>query len=1061
MAMTVPPPGFVPTPEQRRAIEAPLEAQLLVAGAGAGKTTVMAQRILHLIRSGTVRDDQVLGLTFTNKAAQHLKQAVRTVLGPDADVTIATYHSFGASLVSDHGLELDLAPGTQVLNRAQSWQLLFAVFDEFRFDRRSTLSPEFVLNDALALASRCADHLVPIAAVEADCRQVMETGRWAKMRDTAASRLELCQVVAAYERRKRERNLLDFGDQVGLAVRLLAEHPDVATEQRDRLPVVLLDEYQDTNFAQRRLLQLLYPPGSAVTAVGDDMQSIYAFRGAHLVNILQFKDHFPPVEIRQLQTTFRFGERLGTLANRIQDQVGESLEKVLKPGDDPPDTVIECFLAADDAEEAAAIAADIATRVGATRVGASLVGTPSAGTWSDVAVLCRKRRLIQPVVAALEELRIPVEAVGTSGLLDRPEVVDIVAWLEVLADPSASVALLRLLGGPRYRIGFRDLAVLSRHSRSIGRYDDGAQAEVDAEAAAVTPPAGGPGPDGIAMAPPPVVEAVLADALADLDGVGLAGLSPEAHDRLTAFDRERRHLGAQARSLPVLALVEAILAHTGLWQAAGPLGRQNLLRFLDLAERFQPVEGDPGLAAFVEYLHLLDESEEDLAEAHLGDTDAVRVMTIHQAKGLEFATVYVPGLAGARGSSRIFPDGRPGENALGNSSALPWWLREDDEGFPPVATARAADIEDVIRRRKLDEEWRLLYVACTRARLRLVCSAAHWYPGAAEPQGPSEFYDFVAGQTDIVTEWFRHEPATVDPEVAAKERFRAAAARRYPDPVASELAGQLRLDSILDEPAGPLTSNRRQAPTALSVTGLVTYARCPKQFYWSVVRPLPRRSSAAARMGTEIHRWIEQRAGRQLRFLEPDGSVAGAGTDGEPDPAHPHDDGPPTGSRPGDTGAVVDRLKASFLASPWAALDPVRVEAPFVLTLGAHLVRGRVDAVYERDGRLELVDFKTGRPHADTDGGASVQLDLYGLAALHAWESDPGRLRTTYCWLRTDGPPVVESSDWDESVLDRVRVRVAGTLDALAAGRFGPSPGRWCTGCDFQGVCPEGQAVSI
>ncbi len=770
---TAPHVGFVPTPEQREAIEAPLEAQLLVAGAGAGKTTVMAQRILHLVRSDAVTGEQVLGLTFTNKAAQHLKQAVRTVLGPDTDVTIATYHSFGASLVADHGLELDLAPGTKVLNRAQSWQLLFAVFDEFRFDRRSTLSPEFVLNDALALASRCADHLVPIDEVEADCHLVMEKGRWMGMRNTAASRLELCQVVAAYERRKRERNLLDFGDQVGLAVRLLEENPDVAVELRQRHPVVLLDEYQDTNFAQRRLLQLLYPPGSAVTAVGDDMQSIYAFRGAHLVNILRFKDHFPPVRIRQLQTTFRFGASLGTLANRIQEHVVESLPKVLRPRPDAPDTAIECFLASDDAEEGAAIAADIVTR---------------GGPWSDVAVLCRKRRLIQPIVAALEERRVPVEAVGTSGLLDRPEVVDVVAWLEVLADPSTSVALLRLLGGPRYRVGLRDLAALSRHSRTPGE----------------------PAADG-AVDPPPVVETILADALA---GVADApGLSDEARDRLAAFDVERRHLADQARRLPVLGLVEAILARTGLWQAAGTLGRQNLLRFLDLAERFQPVEGDPGLAAFVEYLHLLDESEEDLAEAHLGDADAVRVMTIHQAKGLEFATVYVPGLAGARGPSRIFPDGRPGENALGNSSALPWWLREDDEGFPPIATARMSDIEEVIRRRKLDEEWRLLYVACTRAQRRLVCSAAHWYPGAAEPQGPSEFYDFVAGQTDIVTEWFRHDAATVDPEVAAKERFRAAAARRYPDPVASELAGQLRLDSVLADPDPAAAARSPQPPS--------------------------------------------------------------------------------------------------------------------------------------------------------------------------------------------------------------------------------------------------------
>jgi RecB family exonuclease len=136
----------------------------------------------------------------------------------------------------------------------------------------------------------------------------------------------------------------------------------------------------------------------------------------------------------------------------------------------------------------------------------------------------------------------------------------------------------------------------------------------------------------------------------------------------------------------------------------------------------------------------------------------------------------------------------------------------------------------------------------------------------------------------------------------------------------------------------------------------------------------------------------------------------------------------------------------------------VRVEAPFLLALGTHLVRGRVDAVYERDGRLELVDFKTGRAHAPGDGSASVQLDLYGLAALHAWAADPARLRTSYCWLRTDGPPVVESTDWDEAVVDKVRARVAGALDALAAGRWGPSPGRWCAGCDFLHVCPPGRA---
>src|SRR5437764_13911974 len=872
---------FTPTPEQRKAITHPLTPLFLVAGAGAGKTSVMAERILWLVQQGHARPDEILALTFTNKAAFNLKEKVRQRLGADADVTVATYHSFGQMVIADHALELDLAPGTTLLNRAQAWQLLYSVFDEMRFDRRKTLSPRILLDDALALASRCADHLRTADEVAADCELIVKEGRW-KMADKAVERQELARVVEADERRKRERHLIDYGAQIRLAVRLMQEHPDVAEAARQQRPVVLLDEYQDTNFAQRRLLQLIYPPGSAVTAVGDDMQSIYAFRGAHLVNVQRFGEHFPPADELPLQTTFRFGERLATLANLIQSRVDDALTKELRPAPGTPDTVIECLLAADDAEEADTIAADIA----------------SAGRrWSDSAVLCRKRRLIPAIVAALEEREIPIEVVGASGLMVRPEIVDLVAWLEVVADASASVAMLRLLEGPRYRVGRHDLAAVARHILGANRR-----------------------------------EAVLAEALSDLDAV--SGLSYEGRRRIMDFADERRRLAALAARLPVLALAETVVLRTGLWQAAGERGRQNLLRFLDLAERFAPIEGEPGLPAFLEHLRLIDESEEDVAEAHPTDVDAVKVMTIHQAKGLEYPCVYVPGLAGKR-LSRIFPDQqRGGENPLTSGAALPWWLQEDDLGIPDWRAARSdAEITELFRERKLAEEWRLFYVACTRAQERLVCSAAQWYPGPTEPQGPSIFYDFLLAHPDLVTERFHHGPPEVDPDVAAKERNREAAMRRYARrAVATDEPRLLRDDEL--PPAAPT----RTAPTALSVTSLVSYARCPKQFYWSVVRPLPRPSSAAARLGTEVHRWIEQRSGRQLALLEPE-----ADEDLDPD-ALP-------------TGVDLRRaLQQSFLDSPYADLDPVRVEAPFVVVVGGRMVRGRLDPVYERDGRTHLVD---------------------------------------------------------------------------------------------------------
>jgi DNA helicase-2/ATP-dependent DNA helicase PcrA len=729
-------PPFRATGEQEAAIRHPLAALLVMAGAGSGKTSVMAERVLHLVREGLCADHEVLALTFTNKAAAHLKETLRRRL-PGADVTVATYHSFGASLVAAHPVELGLDPATQILNRAQAWQLLFTVFDEFRFERRKVAArPGLVVDHALALAARCADHLVPVAVVAADSEEVATQAPWQPAREAAAARAELCQVVEAYERRKRERNLLDYGDQIALAVRLLRDHPEVAGAYRAQHPVAVLDEYQDTNYAQRVLLQLLDPPGSAVTAVGDDMQSIYAFRGAHLENILRFDEHFPPAARLPLTVNFRSGPAIVELANRIQGQVRESLPKQLVPRPGAPPDAIECFLAADEAEEAAEIARSIEAR-----------GRP----WSGVAVLCRKRRLIPAIADALDARGIPVHVVGASGLLDRPEVVDLVAWLELLHDLSASVALVRILEGPRYRIGFRDLAALARHARRLA---EGERADWPA-----SPPGGRDDASSYA----------LADALADLAAV--PDLSPEARARLAAFWAERAELSAAATRLPVLDLCETVVERTGLWGAVDRRGHENLLRFLDLAASFAPVEGDAGLPAFIEYLHLLDETEEDVAEAHPTDDDAVRVMTIHQAKGLEFPVVYVPGLAGRRGSSRLFPDNRAGENALSSAAALPWWLRADDEGFPHWRRAASKQaVDELVRARKLDEEWRLLYVACTRAQERLVCSAAQWYPGTAEPQGPSPFYDFLVAQTDLVAERFRREPPGTDPTVAGRAR---------------------------------------------------------------------------------------------------------------------------------------------------------------------------------------------------------------------------------------------------------------------------------------------------
>jgi DNA helicase-2/ATP-dependent DNA helicase PcrA len=249
----------------------------------------------------------------------------------------------------------------------------------------------------------------------------------------------------------------------------------------------------------------------------------------------------------------------------------------------------------------------------------------------------------------------------------------------------------------------------------------------------------------------------------------------------------------------------------------------------------------------------------------------------------------------------------------------------------------------------------------------------------------------------------------------------------------------------------------RRAPTALAVTSLVSYRRCPKQFYWSVVRPLPRRSSAAARLGADVHRWIELRSGRQLALIEPEDELD------EPMAAEGLPPAAASGAVASEpavaTESAATALKQSFLGSPYAQLDPRRVEAPFVLARSPFVVRGRVDAVYERDGRTDLVDFKTGREPETGDPAAHAQLELYALAAVDTWREDVSTLRTTYCYLRADAPATLVSRDWNEAMLEDARAGLAHMIGELERGAFGVNPGGWCARCDFVDVCPAGQAA--
>ncbi|HET9380451.1 MAG TPA: ATP-dependent helicase, partial [Streptomyces sp.] len=530
--------GIPFTPEQTACIVAPPAPQVIVAGAGSGKTTVMAARVVWLVGTGQVAPEQVLGLTFTNKAAGELAERVRKALveagvtdpdaidpdNPPGEPVISTYHAFAGRLLTDHGLRIGLEPTSRLLADATRYQLAARVLREAPgpYPALTRSFPDLV-GDLLTLDAELAEHLVRpenLRAWDAGLLTTLEgtalgNADLRKVPEAAAARRELADLVMRYRAAKRERDLLDFGDQIALSATLAQTRPEVGGILREEFRVVLLDEYQDTSVAQRLLLAGLFGDGTGhpVTAVGDPCQAIYGWRGASVANLDDFPEHFAhadgrPATRQALSENRRSGGRLLDLANGLAAPLRAMHAGVeaLRPAPGAEhDGLVRCALLPTHAEEIDWLADSLAHLV--------RTGTPPG----EIAVLCRTATDFADIQGALVARDVPVEVVGLSGLLHLPEVADLVAVCEVLQDPGANAALVRLLTGPRWRIGPRDLALLGRRARLLVSHarvdgDDDPDRRLAAAVEGVDPaevvsladaldtflesPSGGPGPAG-------------------------------------------------------------------------------------------------------------------------------------------------------------------------------------------------------------------------------------------------------------------------------------------------------------------------------------------------------------------------------------------------------------------------------------------------------------------------------------------------------------------------------------------------------------------------------------
>jgi DNA helicase-2/ATP-dependent DNA helicase PcrA len=921
--------------EQARAAALAQGPVRVVAGAGTGKTAVIAERFRRLVAGGA-SPDSILVMTFTDRAAAEMRQRIEDLIGAPAPA-VGTFHSIALGWLRADGRLVGVPAGFRIVAGADRWilarELMWDLGDPaLTGDER----PDDLVSPALQMLERLKQELVPLKRLSA----------WAEATDDA-ERAELMKasvrLFRAYERACREKRLLDFEDLLTLAVRLLEEQPALLRTYGQRYPHVLVDEYQDLNLAQERLVELIAQNGDPFI-VGDDDQSIYRFRGASRASLERFRSHFPSALTVTLGINHRSSRRIVAAAAALIGNNPERLPKQLRSsraGDK-----IELWLCPDGTTEASAIAAE------AERLVAD--GTPLA----RIAVLCRTNAIARPIANALAARRLPHVVIGGHGFHDRPEVRDVIALMRIMREPSDVVALARALTRPPCRLDPTDALTKLR--------------------------------DRAGAAPLAVLEAwepsnwfaVLLGSLSRL------AATLDVRDLFFELMEKTRYL-------------EALSAELEASEAARATA--NVSRFAEMIGEFSETSSDRSLEAYMRHLDLVLLSGEDEEPAPVeGLVQAIQVMTIHQSKGLEFDAVFVPGLV----------EGRLPQSGRSPRFELPSTVLE------PLVRGR----EDVVA-----EERRLLYVAMTRARLRLYLTRASHYESGRRWRD-SRFLAEVrsAGPRTVI------------------ERELLATMRPAPQPSRFRGGSPLGARGLAEPDPGAPPSVRGEGEIVLSYSAISTYRDCPRQYWYRYEQRLPVVQSAEAVHGVILHE-VLRRAGEARQGGKDVTAALVTSLHSAVWAATPFPDArrAPTFKRNGADQLEAYRKRGGFDSKP------EYLEQPFSAAIDGWTLRGVIDRVDRLDAGWRILDYKSGRPVAR--GRRDLQVALYAMGAASALKLEPVELEVVY--LASGETLQLERPD---ALVAEATKQGADVAEGVRAGRFDAKPDRRrCRLCPYRLACAE------
>lgn len=993
--------------EQIAAIEHGDGPLLIIAGAGTGKTTVVTERINWLIQKGHAKPSEILALTFTEKAAKEMEERVDKALPYGyTQLWISTFHSFGDRVLRQEAIHIGLDPGYRLMSEAQS--VMFFRKHVFSFSLeyfRPLGNPNKFIGAILEHFSRLKDEdIAPVQYLEwAANYELRITNQEEKEEGQIEGKkyLELANTYKKYEELKTKEGVADFGDLISNTLRLFRKRPNILKNYQEQFKYILIDEFQDTNFAQNELAVLLAGKRKNITVVGDDDQAIYRWRGAAISNIIQFRKRFPGADVVVLTKNYRStGNILDAsyklIVNNNPDrlEVKEGINKQLTSerkirGSVP--AFLSGYRVEDEAHEVVSQIKSLKSLLRQDYGGQAKLKCQNGEDkyeWKDFAILVRANAHADPFTRALSRAGIPYQFLGPGRLFRQPEVMDLIAYLNVLNDFSDSVSLYRVLSLPVFSLGSRDIQALMQFSRKIGVSLFEAMETVAADFTQQT--AHWSRQKNYHTLIPPLTDSAkgMIARIVQMENAHLARIQKDtAGQILYDFIRES-------------GLLDSFSTYETPQQEKQAL---NVSKFFDRLRSFESQYTDASVPAVVDWIRMSMEMGESPLSVDMdsGDMDAVNILTIHASKGLEFPIVFVVNLVNGR-----FP------------------TRERQEKIPlPDALVKEVLPEGDYH---LEEERRLAYVAMTRARDYLFLSAARLYGEGIRERKLAPFVAEALGEQAL--------PQQSSSEAIKQLSLMEWGKKQEPEPVQTQIP--------------------RPVPY-LSYSQIDTFQTCPLQYKYRYVLKIPVPTSAAASFGTSIHmamqRFYELRIKNNelretptktdlLNLLDEVWIPQGYGT-------KQYEDKMKERGR---------RMLEGFYEKGYDPnVIPQSLEQIFKIRVTPSLaIGGKIDRVdMHPDGTMEIIDYKTGRRPTDKQIKENLQMTVYALAATDKgiYGKPPEKVILSFYFFEAQEKV---SGQRTAEQLTAAEEKLKSIAREISVSDFIPTPGPWCDFCDFRMICP-------